>query len=50
MKYTTVLLIALPAIVLLKNTHTAQDRGPARSMVAIRTDTTPVVDGKLDEA
>ncbi len=49
MKYNTALLIALPAIVLLTNTGTAQDRGPARSMVAVRTDTPPVIDGKLDE-
>ncbi len=50
MKYTMVLLITLPAIALLTNTGTAQDRGPARSMVAVRTDTPPVIDGKLDEA
>jgi hypothetical protein len=51
MKYTTVLLIALPAIVLLTNTGKAQQvRGPARSMAAVRTDTPPVIDGKLDDA
>jgi len=50
MKYTTVLLIALPALILLTNTGTAQTRGPARSMEAVRTDTPPVIDGKLDEA
>ncbi len=51
MKYTTVLLIALPAIVLLTNTGKAQQvRGPARSMEAVRTDTPPVIDGKLDDA
>lgn len=50
MKYTTVLLIALPAIALLTNSGTAQDRGPARSMVAVRTDSPPVIDGKLEEA
>ncbi len=50
MKYTTVLLIALPTIVLLTNTGTAQERGPARSMVAVRTETPPIIDGKLDEA
>ncbi len=50
MKHITVLFIALPVIVLLTNTGTAQDRGPARSMVAVRTDTPPVIDGKLDDA
>jgi hypothetical protein len=50
MKYITALLITLPAIVLLTNTGTAAERGPERSMVAVRTDTPPVIDGKLDEA
>ena len=50
MKYTTVLLTALPAIILLTNTGTAEVRGPARSVAAIRTDTAPVIDGKLDES
>ncbi len=51
MKYTTVLLTALPALILLTNTGTArQVRGPARSMEAVRTDTPPVIDGKLDDA
>jgi len=50
MKYTTVLLIVLPPILLLTNTGTAQVRGPARSMEAVRTDTPPVIDGKLDDA
>jgi hypothetical protein len=50
MKYTTVLFITLPAIVLLTNTGTAKERGPGRSLVAVRTDTPPVIDGKLDEA
>ncbi len=50
MKHITVLFIALPVMVLLTNTGTAQDRGPARSIVVVRTDTPPVIDGKLDEA
>jgi len=51
MKYTTVLLTALLALILLTNTGTAQQvRGPARSMEAVRTDTPPVIDGKLDDA
>ena len=50
MKYNTVLLIALPAIILLTNISTAQDRGPARSLVAVRTNTPPLIDGKLDDA
>ncbi len=51
MKYTTVLLTALPALILLTNTGTAQQvRGPARSMEAVCTDTPPVIDGKLDDA
>ena len=49
MKYTTALLIALLPIILLTNTSTAQVRGPARSMAAVRTDTPPIIDGKLDE-
>ena len=51
MKHTTALFIALPAMVLLTNTGTAQQvRGPARFMEAVRTDTPPVIDGKLDDA
>ena len=49
MKHAIVLLTALPALILLTNTGTAQDRGPARSLSAVRTDTPPVIDGKLDE-
>ena len=49
MKHATVLLTALPALILLTNPGTAQERGPARSMAAVRTDTPPVIDGKLDE-
>ena len=49
MKYAKILLIALPAITLLTQTSTAQERGPARSMMAVRTNTPPVIDGKLDD-
>ncbi len=49
MKYATVLLTALPALILLTNTGTAKERGPARSLAAVRTHTPPVIDGKLDE-
>ena len=50
MKHTTVTLIALPAIVLLTHADPGwAARGPLKSMKAVRTDTPPVIDGKLDE-
>ena len=50
MKDVTVLLIILPATVLLIDTEAAWARGAVRSVAAVRTDTAPVVDGKLDDA
>lgn len=50
MKYTLIMFVVLPAMVLLINTDTSwAARGPVRALAAVRTDTAPVIDGKLDE-
>lgn len=42
--------IALPALILLMHAHAGwAARGPLRSMKAVRTDSPPVIDGKIDE-
>ncbi|MFQ6036780.1 MAG: carbohydrate binding family 9 domain-containing protein, partial [Sedimentisphaerales bacterium] len=50
MKHSRELYIALSAIILLINARPVQARGPARSIAAVRTDTPPVIDGKIDDA
>ena len=43
--------IALPAMILLTHAHTAwAAMGPLQSMKAVRTDTPPVIDGKIDDS
>lgn len=51
MKHSIVMLVALPAMILLINDDAgAAVRGPVRSMAAVRTDTPPVIDGKIDDS
>jgi len=51
MKYIPFIVIGLPIIVFLVGVNTAlAARGPARSIVAVRTDTAPIIDGKIDDS
>jgi len=52
MRHVRALFIALPAVVLLINVDAARPdgRGAMRSVGAVRTQTAPVIDGKLDDA
>ena len=50
MKHAMVLFVILPATVLLIETDATWARGAVRSVAVVRTDTAPVIDGKLDEA
>jgi len=49
MKYTRVLFIAPPALFLLINTDSAPGADGLRSVAAVRTETPPVIDGRLDD-
>ena len=51
MKHLIATFIALPTIILLTYADAGwAARGPVRSMKAVRTDTRPIIDGKIDEA
>ncbi|MHC4625721.1 MAG: carbohydrate binding family 9 domain-containing protein, partial [Planctomycetota bacterium] len=51
MKHRVVTFIALPAMILLTYAHAAwAARGPLRTIKAVRTDTPPVIDGKIDDS
>ena len=51
MKYTLFIIICLPIIVFFVGVNTAlATRGPVRSIAAVRTDTAPIIDGKIDES
>jgi len=49
MKYTRALFIALPAFFLLINTGSVPGADGVRSVAAVRTETPPVIDGRLDD-
>lgn len=50
MKYTIIIFIVLPAIITLINAEAGwAARGHVRAMAAVKTDTIPIIDGKLDE-
>jgi hypothetical protein len=50
MKYTLIKFMVLPVIVFLINADAGgAARGPVQALAAVRTDTAPVIDGKLDE-
>ena len=49
MKYTRALFIALPAFFLLINTGSVPGAEGLRSVAAVRTETPPVIDGRLDD-
>jgi len=49
MKYTRALFIALPAFSLLINTGSVSGAEGVRSIAAVRTQTPPVIDGRLDD-
>ena len=51
MKYISFIVIGLPIIVFLIGVNTVlAARGPARSIAAVRTDTSPIIDGKIDDS
>ncbi len=43
------IILILPAIILLLDSDAYAVRGPVRSIAAVRTDSAPVIDGKIDE-
>jgi hypothetical protein len=49
MKYTRALFTALPALFLLINTGPVPGAEGVRSVAAVRTQTPPVIDGRLDD-
>lgn len=49
MTYTRALFIALPAFVLLIDPGPVPAAGPVRSIAAVRTETPPVIDGRVDD-
>jgi hypothetical protein len=51
MKYILFIIISLPFIAFFTGANTASAaRGPVRSIAAVRTDTAPIIDGKIDES
>jgi hypothetical protein len=51
MKYILFIIIGLPVTIFFVGVNTAlAARGPARSIAAVRTDTVPIIDGKIDES
>jgi len=51
MKYILFIIIGLPVTIFLVGVNTAlAARGPVRSIAAVRTDTAPIIDGKIDES
>ncbi len=51
MRYISFIVIGLPIIVFLVGVNTVlAARGPAKSIAAVRTDTSPIIDGKIDDS
>ena len=51
MKYVSFIITSLPVAVFFVGVNTVlAARGPARSIAAVRTDSVPVIDGRIDES